>query len=127
LKTKKSSKKPIWVYDDLHGQNFYFFLGHSAEELQKWVNTMWLPDWKSIGYCSAKTIEFTHPSGGAVYAVWCPEFQKMKPKSMELLVHEITHAAFFSMGIRGFKTTHEDHEELAYLTGYLVRKVLEQL
>jgi hypothetical protein len=44
-----------------------------------------------------------------------------------VIAHELVHAAFFALGPRGYKTSHEDHEELAYLVGWLTKETYAQL
>lgn len=116
-------KDPIWVYDPLHRQNFYFFLNYSHKAVVSWIQETWHVDYEPDPQASGTTFSVPHPHGGFVIGVWCPGFKKNNPQSMEVLVHEICHAAWYSLGPRGYLPTTNDHEEFCYLQGFLIREV----
>lgn len=120
-------KKPIWVFDPIHGQNFYFCLGWTKGQLQRWIKSFIGIDWNPETESSAKTITFEHPEIGMYIVIWLTQFSKEKPLALNHLTHEITHASWFSLGLRGYKISHDDHESLCYMNGFLFEQVWSKL
>lgn len=112
----------------MHAQNFYFFINFTHEEVQNWFEKVWHNECPHGALAAdAATVKVPHPDGNFAIAILCPTFAVKSPDSMNALIHEISHAAWFSLGERGYRPTLEDHEEFCYLQGYLIQKVWESL
>jgi hypothetical protein len=111
--------KVIWIYDPIHCQNLYVLIGHSKEQIEKFTKKQtgipMSPDFTP----SLKGSTFFHESGHIF--IWVRKFE------MSILFHEITHATCYALMSRGYTPTLNDHEELAYMNGFLVREILAKL
>jgi len=127
--TKPRARKPYWVYDRLHGQNYYLCPGFSQEDVAFAVRKNHGIDWSPKNLmASASCFEVLSQDGILGIWIWIKEFDKKSPSSLNRLVHECVHAAMFSLSLRGYSIDPTgDHEILAYKTAFIFEEFWRQL
>lgn len=109
-------KQSVWVYDPVHGQNFYFLVGFTRDQVSKFMRSKLKlnecpPEPQGSGGMTAML-----PGGILVWII---------DPTLSVLFHEITHATFFSLLSRGYCPTLDDHEEVAYMNMFLLKEFLK--
>lgn len=106
----------MWAFDSFHRQNFYLLKQPTDKEIVKFIKK------------HSKEIVTPPPfSDGCTFmASDMKIYIILRDKNLSTLMHEITHAAVMALLIRGYKPTLEDHEELAYMVGFLTSNFVRQ-
>ncbi len=107
----------------IYGSQIFFSFGHSFDNF----NAMLCEEHRSNidrfangsdGYCQVLK------NGGII--IRCKNYP-LTSYDFEVLQHEIFHAIFRIMDIKGLKFTRESEEAYAYLNGFITRRVYDQL
>lgn len=112
--------KPLHIWEDLFKFNFYVLRGVSPEifkkQLIKYFHVELDVDLKNtVGY----SLITTYKKAQGIW-VWT------RTKAVDNLSHEIEHAVFDAIDSIPMKHTEDTDEVFAYLTGYLMKRILKE-
>lgn len=111
--------KPIHIYDEMFLKNFWVSYGVSREQMKQDFMA-YSPDKKyklDIEKANGKTICFEGVNYQIIW-IWTEK------KNLSVLSHEIFHAVY--MALKGLPLTDNTDEVYAYMTGFLMRKILKK-
>lgn len=117
-KTLLKKLTSVWFYDEMYKQNLLFLIG-LPDEAVKYIKKQYNIDIEFSGFEAGKCFDIKHYG----LIIWLESFIG-KPKEYGVLLHEIFHAALFTMDNIKQEVTAEN-EVVAYYGEYLMRKFLE--
>lgn len=112
---KTISKKPGHWFNEIHGQNYYFFLEWDLSDVNKYL----LKKYKTViddATAHGKCIELSLDDEDVII-IWTE-----KESGDDTLVHECVHAAYFTLNDRGISMSSDQAENTAYLVETIFRK-----
>jgi len=107
--------KPIHIFEDMYGVNFYISYGVPYDTHKRAVKK-YIDIEIGESHGDGKVSGF-QKDGEILYWIWTSS------KNKALLVHEITHAVICCLKDRGFTCSTDSDEAYAYLAQYLFRKI----
>ena len=112
------STKPIKIYEDLFGLNFFVSYGVPYSIVKKQVRKITSNDISDDDPGDGHMMGFKK-DGDTLYWIWT------RKKSIPLLVHEITHAVVSALNGIGMTCDESSDETYAYLAQYICDRVLK--
>lgn len=106
------------AFDPIHRQNFWYYNGVSEKKLRSHFFKQFkesIPDDMKFNV-DGKCLRYDHPESGYIIIIWT-----RKRNDLYSLVHEIVHAASYSLLPRGYQFD-LDQEVYSYLTAFLLRE-----
>lgn len=122
--------KPVFVFDEVHEHNFWISINMPLSDLEKWIRKHYkLPDFQFEPWChDAEGLCFdvgNEKTGQGGTWIWMKGRRPKDPHWISVAAHECVHAAKSMMHRRGFDLGHHADEPMAYLVGFLLKKLLK--
>lgn len=115
-------KTPIWFYNEIYMENFYFCPSFTDEEYREAIYEITGLDWSGSKFSNARTTEISMDSGRYYIFIQLKDIEDIPS-----LAHECFHASNYIMNRKGIRPDADNDEAQAYLIEWIFKNCYSHL